>query len=821
MDGGAFLFGYLPLPKVKKEIEKTSGVVGQHDDMCVNSCIGFTGPFADFDRCHKCGQGRYCPVQLAAGKKVKRNEFITMLPGLQIQAIYRSEEGAEDLSWFYDAAKEIIDSTPLGATSLGKYFDLVSSQQLLRLVADGTIRKHDVLLMHSIDGAQLYRNKKSDCWISLWLIISISPDKRYKKLYVLPGAIIPGPNHPQIIESFLFPGLYHISALMREGLTVYNASLRSREVSWLFFAIGTADGPGMAMWEGTVGHHGNLGCRVICGLPGRHKLGAPHYYPALLKPFGPPVPGCDHEDIALASIPTPSVALYERNLKLLLSARNEAQYKQFRKASGICKPSIVSGLPRALPVPICFPLDLMHLTCLNIPDLFVNLWRGTIQGSLESDPKTWDCAALADPDVWTAHGLYVERAKAYLPGFFDRAPRNIAEKLNSGYKAVEFMTWFYNYLPAMLRSILPEAYWSQLCKLVRGITILYAEDISAEELVESKLLLSAAVEDYERLYYARDPDRLHVVRPCIHLVWHIPDQVVVLGAAISDTQLPTERLIGDLGAELKQPSNPFANLAQRALRRCRINAIKAMLPHIDRTRLRADTIPRGAENLGDGYVLLRAMDRYRRALPHNESAMFYDYFSIWEPELCAGEDREAFAFKLRKWGRLRLPNVTVARSAWKECLKPLSKLRLARCVQVCYIITYIHIFTHPGICQFCNAQGQIQVGEVRYFGRVGQERQAVALVSIFGPRDEDLYQRSHQTVQVLEYRGDNALCVINAKTIESVVGMIPDEMPVGIDYTADYEHLHLGEKYFVVNKLGFEVKILEGRGGDPEMDIDE
>lgn len=650
--------------------------------MCVNSCIGFTGPFADFNHCHKCGEARYCPVQLAAGKNVSRNDFITMLPGPQIQAIYRSEEGAQDMGWFYETAKAIIASTPLGATSLGKYFDLVSSQALLRLVADGTIRKHDVLLMHSIDGAQLYRNKKSDCWVSLWLIISISPDKRYKKLYVLPGAIIPGPNHPQVIESFLFPGLYHISALMREGLNIYDAALRSREVSRPFFAIGTADGPGMAMWEGTVGHHGNLGCRVICGLPGRHKAGHPHYYPALLKPVGDPVPGCDHEDVDLASIPSPSVEAYERNLQLLLSARNDAQYKQFRKATGLCKPSIVSGLPRALPVPICFPLDLMHLTCLNIPDLFVNLWRGTILGSTESDPKTWDCAVFADSDLWTEHGLYVERAKSYLPGFFDRAPRNIAEKLNSGYKAIEFMTWFYNYLPAMLRSILPEAYWRQLCKLIRGITILYAEDISVDELLEAKQLLSLAVVDYELLYYARDPDRLHVVRPCMHLIWHIPDQIVVLGAAISDTQLPTERLIGDLGAELKQPSNPFANLAQRALRRCQVNAVKAMAPHLDRTRLKAKTLPRGAEDLGDGYVLLRAMDRYRRKLPAAEARAFYDYFAIWMPDLCVDDDRDAFKFELRKWARMRIPNGTVARSAWKECLKPLSRLRMARCVKV-------------------------------------------------------------------------------------------------------------------------------------------
>ncbi|KAH9851446.1 hypothetical protein C2E23DRAFT_869376 [Lenzites betulinus] len=699
----------LTLYKVKKAIEKLSGVVGEVTQMCVKSCIGFTGPFAAFDRCHKCGEARYCPVELAAGRKVPRQRFL--------QAIFRSPEG-------------IIIATPRDSPSLAKYFDLVSGQKLLECIANGTIGEHD-----------LYRNKKSDCWI-------ISPDKRYKKVYILPGAIIPGPNHPGVIDSFLFPGFYHVSALMREGLTAFNAALNRRILSHLFLALGLSDGPGMAMFNG---------CRAMCGLLGRHKLGCPHFYPALLRPLGDPVPGSDHGDILLSSIPPPSAAAYERNLKLLLSARNETQYKQLRKVTGLCKPTIMSGLSRTLPMPLCFPIDLMHLTCLNLPDLFLSLWRGTIQGSTQSDPKGWDCAILADPEVWELHGLHVERARHYLPGFLDRAPRNIAAKLNSGYKAIEFMTWFYNYVPAMLRSLLPEAYWLQFCKLARGIMILYAEDILPEELLQSKTLLTAAIEEYELLYYARDPDRLHVVRPAIHLIWHGPDQIVQIGAMVCDTQLPIERLIGDLGSEIKQPSTPYANLSQRAIRRCQVNALKAMLPEIDRTRQLADKIPRGAQTLGDGYILLCARDRCLRDIPDIESRAFYDYLAIWEPDLCGDDDQMTFALRVRKWARLRLPNGTVARSAWKEQRKPVSKLRLARCVK------------------FSNAQGELHIGEIRYFCSITKER-TVALVSVFGPRDEALYRRSHATVDISEYRGDTSLEVINVKQIESVVGMIPDRV---------------------------------------------
>ncbi|KAI0823245.1 hypothetical protein BC628DRAFT_1453871 [Trametes gibbosa] len=711
----------MSLYKVKKAVEKLSGV----------SCVGFTGPFAGYDHCHKCGEARFCP-------KVPRQTFITMLPGPQIQAIFRSKEGAEDLGWFYKTAQGIIIATPRHALSLAKYFDLVSGQLLLE--------RHDVVLM-------LYQNKKSDCWISLWL-------KRYKKIYLLPGTIIPGPNHPQVLDSFMFPGFFH----------AFHATLRRQIISRLFLALGTADGPGMAMFNGSVGHHGTLGCR-------RHKPGCPHYYPALLRPTGDLVPGCAHDDISLASIPLPS---------LLLSARTDTQYKQLRRATGLC-------LSRTLPVPFCFPLDLMHLTCLNIPELFVNLWRGTILGSTLSDPKTWDCAILADPNVWLAHGLHVERARSYLPGFFDRAPRNIADKLNSGYKAIEYKTWFYNYAPAMLRWLLPCAYWLQLCELVRGVTILYAEDISPADLVESKRALTRAVEHYEALYYARNPDRLHVVRPCIHLVWHCPDQIVLTGSLISDTQLPMERLIGDLGSEIKQHANP-----------CQVNALKAMLPHLNRASTLTRNIPRGALALGDGYILLRAMDNCMRTVSDLEARAFYEYFSVWAPTLCLDHGSDSFSWRVRKWARLQLPQGMVARSAWKECDKPLSKMRMARCVK------------------FTNGQGTIDIGEVRYFCQVTPELSPVAMVSVFDARDEALYARSLGTVELLTYHGEDSLRVIPVKAIDTVVRMVPDVLPVGVDGATDFKHLYKGHKYFVVQKLGFELQVFCPEGSvDPEMQVDE
>ncbi|KAI8980787.1 hypothetical protein BD414DRAFT_420566 [Trametes punicea] len=440
----------------------------------------------------------------------------------------------------------------------------------------------------------------------------------------------------------------------------------------------------------------------------------------------------------------------------------------------------------------------MHLACLNLPDLFLTLWRGTIKGSTQSNPKNWECAIFADQDRWTSHGHHVACAMAYLPGFFDRAPQNIAEKVNSGYKAVEYLTWFYRYAPAMLRGSLPESYWLQLCKLVRGVLLLYGEEILPSELVESKQCLTAAVEDYERLYYARDLDRLHVVRPCLHNIWHGPDQIVLLGSLIGCTQLPMERLIGDLGSEIKQPSNPYANLSQRAFRRCQVNAVKAMMPEVNSARQKAGRIPPRSEVLGDGYFLLPRRDRYMTPISQAEAAVFYDYLDQHEPAACEGQTRETFSIRIRRWARLRLPNETVARSSWKEHDKPLNKLRMARCVK------------------FCDESGNIEIGEVRYYCIIGETDSAVALISIFGRRDDLLYARSFKTVALRQYRGMHNLKVIDIKAIRSIVGMVPD-LPggcAGMDPDLDHIHLHVNHFYFVVEKLGFEAKVLLNYSAD-------
>ncbi|KAJ7820852.1 hypothetical protein B0H14DRAFT_3735244 [Mycena olivaceomarginata] len=149
------------------------------------------------------------------------------------------------------------------------------------------------------------------------------PISRYKKKYVIPGGIFPGPNKI-VVESFLFPGLYYVAALMKEGLKIWDASEDRVFTNYPFLLLATADGPGVATMNGLVGHTGAYGCRLFCPVKSRHKSKAPTYYPALLKPDNYTVAGCDHADISCRNLHLGSPTEYRDALFPVIESKNQS-----------------------------------------------------------------------------------------------------------------------------------------------------------------------------------------------------------------------------------------------------------------------------------------------------------------------------------------------------------------------------------------------------------------------------------------------------------------------------------------------------------------
>ncbi|KAJ3753755.1 hypothetical protein EV360DRAFT_52925, partial [Lentinula raphanica] len=267
---------------------------------------------------------------------------------------------------------------------------------------------------------------------------------------------------------------------------------------------------------------------------------------------------------------------------------------------------------------------------------------------------------------------------------------------------------------------------------------------------------------YENLYYQRRQDRLHFCRPCIHTIGaHAVSEIIHLGPGAYSTQFPMERTIGDLGQEVRQPSNPFANLAQRALHRAQVTALKSIYPDLDADS-GSSKLPQGSFDLGEGQVLLRPRDR--------------------TPDWTEGEEAELLSEYLDdngvlQWARFRLSNGQIARSRYAEIdLYKKRKPRVTRNVKL----------RRNGITDF---------GEVWYYF-LDENKHAYAMVSIYGRPDHDLLQQSSNALWACEYLGSQNLHVIPVSQLQSVVSMQP--LPV-------FPHeVHLVGWWFVVQKAGID-----------------
>lgn len=661
----------------KKAVQDYSGVVPMKEDMCPISCLAFTGPYKNLERCPKCQAHRYDQEilrQSKGKKKVPVRQFYTIPTGPMLQALERTEEGSENMDHFWKTVNELIRfvDPETGEVVVLNYNDFNCGSEIIEAVQRGDIKENDILLMFSMDGAQLYKGKKSDCWIYIWVILNLSPDRRYKKRYVMPGGFIPGPNAPKDPDSFVFPGLHHVSALQKEGLKMWKATKKSVVRSDPYLVFMTADGVGLSYMNGFAGHMSYNHCRRMCGIEGRRKPQKSSYYVPHLKPNNYDVPGCNHADVELASLHSVDPSLYQRNLEFVMSSPDLATYRLRRKHTGISKPSIFQGIsPRhRLEIPGCFPTDLMHLVSLNMTQLILKLFRGTMKCDKNDSRRTWDWAVLQG-QVWRYHGELVAAAAPYLPGSFDRAPRNPAEKVSSNYKAQEYLLYIYGLCPGLLYNVLPDKYWKCFCKLVVAIRILHQRSISPAQILRAYTLIMDFIKEFETLFYQRMVERIHFCRQCLHGLVHLAPEVIRIGPDGYRSQWTMERLIGILGQMIKQPSNPYMNLSERGVQLTQMNALSAMIPQFAKPE---KGLPYGAIDLDDGYALLRAKDSLDRKVVSHEERALLNFFG-------EGVHRNSDV-KVRKWARLLLPNGQIARSAWKENLKRLEQVRMSRNVKV-------------------------------------------------------------------------------------------------------------------------------------------
>lgn len=67
--------------------------------------------------------------------------------------------------------------------------------------------------------------------------------------------------------------------------------------------------------------------------------------------------------------------------------------------------------------------------------------------------------------------------------------------------------------------------------------------------------------EFEEVYYQRKVSCLHFVCQSLHGMDHLASEIVCVGSLSALAQWTMECTIGNLGQELRLPSNPYANLS--------------------------------------------------------------------------------------------------------------------------------------------------------------------------------------------------------------------------------------------------------------------
>ncbi|KAI0317687.1 hypothetical protein OF83DRAFT_1058225, partial [Amylostereum chailletii] len=153
--------------------------------MCPNTCVAFTGPFKDRETCPICLESRYDLALLAKGVRSPRQQFNTFPVGPQLQAQYRSPESATEMGHRDREMQKFMEELQTTG-GIADIKDLYYGTDFWDAYQRGDIKRDDVVLLYSMDGAQLYEHKASHAWIYIWIIADLAPDARYKKKHILP-----------------------------------------------------------------------------------------------------------------------------------------------------------------------------------------------------------------------------------------------------------------------------------------------------------------------------------------------------------------------------------------------------------------------------------------------------------------------------------------------------------------------------------------------------------------------------------------------------------------------------------------------------------
>ncbi|QRW10091.1 Transposase family Tnp2 protein [Ceratobasidium sp. AG-Ba] len=226
----------------------------------------------------------------------------------------------------------------------------------------------DIALGLSTDGFGPFKSRKQTCWPLVAFNYNLPPSIRHRLENLICLGVIPGPNSPKELHTFLASLIDELEELAH-GVAMYN-TVHDRPFclrGYLLACFG--DMPATAKLMCMKGHNGKYPCRAcnIVGIRANRlkdldKLGNTHYAP-LSRPFAQENEGpAQYNPLDL---PLRTHVEFVTDAAYVDGAKDNAQESQRSTRTGINRISALAALS-SLDFPTLFPHDFMHIMFQNV-----------------------------------------------------------------------------------------------------------------------------------------------------------------------------------------------------------------------------------------------------------------------------------------------------------------------------------------------------------------------------------------------------------------------------------------------------------------------
>ena len=448
-------------------------------DCCVNSCVCYARHYKPLEKCPECNEPRFSGHN-SHGTPHPRRQFlyIPLIP--RLLAFLESIHMAKLMQY-----RSTHIHTPGVFTDIfdGEHYQQLHSTPIT--VHDKPVHppanyfedNRDIALGLSTDGYGIFTRGQATAWPLIIFIYNLPPELRVHVEHILALGIIPGPNKPANVDSFLIP-LHEELFRLAEGISAYDAQSKSLFLLQAFLLLIFGDFPAISMLMKMKGVNGISPCRncKIKAIPISSETSSTHYIP----------------------LTTNLTNLGRSHAELMADAKRVNGAESLAAASRIAKETGIKGTPilstlDSVALPQSFPPDFMHIAWENIVKTLTGLWTGEYKGIGEGKESY-----RIDFSAWKTIGAEGMASGSTIPSAYSPRIPDVSKK--GSYLSADMWSFWTLYLaPVLLRNRFkkPE-YFTHFIKLVHLFHICMQFEITAAEVEELQAGFKKWVEDYER-----------------------------------------------------------------------------------------------------------------------------------------------------------------------------------------------------------------------------------------------------------------------------------------------------------------------------------